>query len=56
MQAKKTALSLSPARLRKLQLQYLYARRSAITNLIASLQEYDRYRSRRLEAGRFKVA
>ena len=45
MFAKKTLSSPSPARTYRKELEYLYARRTAIDTLIQSLEEYDRFRS-----------
>jgi len=41
-------ISISPARYRK-ELEALYARRVALTSLIQSLEDYDRFRSKRFE-------
>ena len=46
----------SPARLNRKELEYLYARRSALDSLIQSLVEYDRFRTRRLELTKRKTA
>lgn len=48
MDAKK--LPVSMPRAYKSQLEYLYARRLAVDTLIASLRDYDRCRSKRLNA------
>jgi hypothetical protein len=49
MFAKKAHSASAPARTYRKELEYLYARRSAIDTLIQSLEEYDRYRSIRAE-------
>ena len=46
----------SPDRLNRKELEYLYARRTAIDSLIQSLQDYDRFRARRLEEPHRKSA
>jgi hypothetical protein len=57
MLAKKGSVTTtSPARLNRKELEYLYARRSAIDSLIQSLVEYDRFRTRRLELTKRKTA
>jgi hypothetical protein len=38
------------------QLENLYARRSAVEELIQSLEDYDRFRAKRLEPLEFKTA
>ena len=38
------------------QLEDLYARRSAVEELIQSLEDYDRFRAKRLEPLEFKTA
>ena len=38
------------------ELEYLYARRSAIDNLIESLEEYDRFRETRMDDSQSKTA
>jgi hypothetical protein len=43
--AKKELPTSSPEPAYRLELDYLYARRSAIDTLIESLEEYDRFRS-----------
>jgi len=43
--AKKTMVTLNPIRNYQRELDKLYARRSAIDTLIASLEEYDRYKA-----------
>ncbi len=45
MSAKKTMLTVTPDRNYQRQLEQLYARRSAIDALIASLKDYDRYKA-----------
>ena len=45
MFAKKALTSPAPARTYRKELEYLYARRTAIDTLIQSLEEYDRFRS-----------
>ena len=54
MFAKKAQTAASPARTHRKQLQYLYARRSAIDALIQTLEEYDRFRSVRYSARKRK--
>jgi hypothetical protein len=44
MLAKKALASISSSREFRKELQYLYARRTAVDALIESLQEYDRFR------------
>jgi hypothetical protein len=56
MLAKKVSNPTSPARINRKELEYLYARRSAIDSLIQSLEEYDRFRARRLEVMKRKSA
>jgi hypothetical protein len=56
MLAKKGLPPTSPARPNRKELEYLYARRSAIDSLIQSLEEYDRFRARRLEEPKRKTA
>ena len=46
---------LPPARGMRKELQDLYARRSAIDDLIQSLEEYDRFPAPRMEPGRGTV-
>ena len=46
----------SPARVNRKELEYLYARRTAIDSLIQSLEEYDRFRAQRMEEPRRKTA
>jgi len=38
---------IAPARVTRKELEHLYARRSAIDELIQSLEEYDRFKARR---------
>lgn len=45
LSVKKSNVTLNPVRNYERQLEQLYARRSAIDSLIASLEEYDRYRA-----------
>ena len=45
LSAKKSNVTLNPVRNYDRELDQLYARRSAIDSLIASLEEYDRYRA-----------
>lgn len=45
LSVKKSTLTLNPARNYQKELDRLYARRSAIDLLIASLEEYDRYKA-----------
>jgi len=56
MLVKKGLSSPSPARPNRKELQYLYARRTAIDTLIQSLEEYDRFRARRVEEPKRKTA
>jgi hypothetical protein len=56
MLAKKGLSQTSPARINRKELEYLYARRMAIDTLIQSLQEYDRFRARRMEEPKRKSA
>jgi hypothetical protein len=44
MFVKKAMTSSSPGGMRRKQLDYLYARRTAIDSLIRTLEEYDRFR------------
>jgi hypothetical protein len=46
----------SPARPARKELEYLYARRSAIDTLIQSLEEYNRFRALRYEESKRKTA
>jgi hypothetical protein len=46
---------LPPVRGIRRELQYLYARRSTVSALIRSLEEYDRMRAPRMERGRRTV-
>lgn len=45
LSAKKSTMTLNPIRNHQRELDRLYARRSAIDLLIASLEEYDRYKA-----------
>ena len=45
LSAKKSTMTLNPARNHQRELDRLYARRTAIDSLIASLEEYDRYKA-----------
>lgn len=45
LSAKKPTVTLHPIRNYQRELQYLYARRSAIDSVIESLEAYDRYRA-----------
>ncbi|MCU1234803.1 MAG: hypothetical protein JWP63_2770 [Candidatus Solibacter sp.] len=45
MFAKKGSASPTPPRIYRKELEYLYARRTAIDTLIESLEEYDRFRA-----------
>jgi len=56
MLAKKGLSPTSPARTNRKELEYLYARRTAIDSLIQSLEEYDRFRTRRFEEPKQKSA
>ena len=46
----------TPVREFRKELEYLYARRTAVDSLIQSLEEYNRFRERRLELLREKSA
>jgi len=46
MSEKKDPNSASPHRVYRKQLDYLYARKSAIDSLIQSLEDYDRFRAK----------
>jgi hypothetical protein len=52
---KKTPVSASTGAYRQ-ELDYLYARRSAIDSLIESLEEYDRFREAPTEEGELQTA
>jgi len=54
MPAKKP-LSFTVARDIRRELEYLYARRSALDSLIQSLQEYDRFRATRSEEPKLRT-
>jgi hypothetical protein len=56
MLAKKGLSPTSPSRMNRKELDYLYARRSAIDSLIQSLEEYNRFRARQLEEPKRKSA
>jgi len=56
MFAKKSLATPPPARPYRKELEYLYARRSAIDTLIQSLEEYDRFRAIRGENSKRKSA
>jgi hypothetical protein len=45
LSAKKKAVTIDTVRDYQRELEYLYARKSAIDSLIESLEEYDRYRA-----------
>lgn len=49
MSVKKIAIAGGTLRTYKTQLEYLYARRSAVNALIQSLEKYDRCRAKRLD-------
>ena len=53
---KKTLVMIVPARSPRKNLEHLYARRSALDALIQSLEEYDRFRERRLSLDKRKTA
>jgi hypothetical protein len=53
---KKTLVMIVPARSSRKNLEHLYARRSALDALIQSLEEYDRFRERRLSLDKRKTA
>jgi hypothetical protein len=52
----KKGLPTSPTRSNRKELDYLYARRSAIDSLIQSLEEYDRFRAPQFEEQKRKSA
>ena len=54
--AKKNAVMIDTVRDYQRELEYLYARRSAIDSLIQSLEEYDRFRARQMEEPKRKSA
>jgi hypothetical protein len=56
MFAKKVLTSPIPARPFRKELEYLYARRTAIDTLIESLEQYDRFRAIRAESPKRKSA
>jgi hypothetical protein len=53
---KKEPVMIAPARSSRIDLEHLYARRSAIDDLIQSLEEYDRFREKRPADGDRKTA
>ena len=53
---KKVPISLIPSRSLKKELDYLYARRSAIDTLIESLQDYTRFKNGMMRAEKRKSA
>jgi hypothetical protein len=56
MFAKKVPVAISSGRGYQKELDFLYARRTAIDTLIRSLEEYDRRRAKRIEDGKRKSA
>ncbi len=57
MFAKKAPVATAPLpQMKRKELEYLYARRSAIDALIQSLEEYDRFRTLRADTARRKMA
>ena len=56
MFAKKPQLTATSSRGYQKELEQLYARRSAINSLIQSLEEYDRFRVRRIDERKRKTA
>ena len=56
MFAKKGSVSSTSTRTYKTKLEHLYAHRSALDALIESLEEYERYRIRRLYERKRKTA
>jgi hypothetical protein len=56
MLSKKHAASDAGTRIYRTRMEYLQARRSALNVLIQSLEEYDRYRARRLDTRKRKTA
>lgn len=54
--AKKSPVMIASARISRKNLEHLYARRSAIDALIASLQEYNRFREMRSSVDKRKTA
>ena len=53
---KKTPVMIGPARISVKKLESLYARRVAIDTLIQSLEEYERYRAKRVSMDKRKTA
>lgn len=51
MSAKNEIPAPAPASVYRKELEYLYARRSAINSLIESLEDYDRFRAIRMAKG-----
>ena len=56
MFAKKEPTTPSPVLAYRKKLEYLYARRSAVDNLIESLQDYDRFRETRTDESERRMA
>jgi len=56
MIVKKASPALTPRPQNQKELQFLYARRTAIDTLIQSLEQYDRFRARSQEIGKQKSA
>ena len=56
MLAKKASVTTSPDRGLQKELEYLYARRSAIDTLMKSLENYDRFRESRVDVEKRKSA
>lgn len=56
MVAKKDLPPSAPAPAYREELEYLYARRSAIDSLIESLEDYNRFRALRTEASELQTA
>jgi hypothetical protein len=54
--AKKAPVMIASVRTSRKNLEHLYARRSAIDALIASLQEYNKFRERRSSVDKRKTA
>ena len=52
----KKVLSASSVRAYRKELEYLYARRSAVDNLIESLEDYDRFRETRTAESKRQMA
>lgn len=53
---KKAPVMIAPARISRRDLEHLYARRSAIDAVIRSLEEYDRFRTKRPSEDKRKTA